>query len=285
MIEAVLRRDRAIAVSALVIVSTGAWWWTLTGAGMPMPMPAGAPVHDMQLPSDMAMPGMSMAMGTAAAAVTTPAGWSSAHALLIFAMWWVMMIAMMLPAAAPFVLLAARIRDGPANGTARAAAAHGTHTTALVATGYLAVWGAFSVLATLAQWALHAAGALSAHALAVAPAAGGAIFIAAGLYQLTPVKRACLTQCRSPARFLVEHWRPGATGAVRLGVRHGAFCVGCCWALMALLFAGGIMNAFWIGAVALYILVEKLGPHGVLLSRISAAVLIVGGVLLLLGAL
>jgi predicted metal-binding membrane protein len=148
-----------------------------------------------------------------------------------------------------------------------------------VAAGYLAVWGAFSLAATLAQGGLEAAGLLAPGTMAAAaPMLAGGLLPAAGLYQLTPLKRACLRRCRSPVAFLAAHWRPGAAGAFRLGLAHGAYCVGCCWFLMALLFVGGVMNPLWIGAIALYVLAEKLAPRGRLLSRASGLLLAGWGV-------
>ena len=148
--------------------------------------------------------------------------------------------------------------------------------------GYLAVWGAFSLAATLAQWGLEAAGGLtSPGAMVAGPAVAGGILLAAGLYQLTPLKQACLRRCRSPVAFLTTHWRPGATGAFRMGLAHGAYCLGCCWFLMTLLFVGGVMNPFWIGAIALDVLAEKLAPHGPMLSRVSGLVLAGWGIVTL----
>ena len=257
VIEATLRRDRLAVAAGLVLVALAAWAWTLAGVGMTM-TPSGG--------------GMAMTRAIGAAAMT-PAPWSPAHAGLVFLMWWVMMAAMMLPSAAPLVLLAAALhrrkgRDG------RPALAAG-----VLAAGYLAVWGGFSLAATLAQWGLEDAGLLAPGTMAAAaPMLAGGLLLAAGLYQLTPLKRACLRRCRSPVAFLVAHWRPGAAGAFRLGLAHGAYCLGCCWFLMALLFVGGVMNPLWIGALALYVLAEKLAPRGHLLSRASGLLLAGWGV-------
>jgi predicted metal-binding membrane protein len=154
---------------------------------------------------------------------------------------------------------------------------------ALLTAGYLAVWGAFSLAAALAQWSLELAGLISPRTMTAGPAIAGVILLAAGLYQLSPLKQACLRRCRSPVAFLAAHWRPGAAGAFRLGLAHGAYCVGCCWFLMALLFVGGVMNPFWIGALALYVLAEKLAPRGHLLSRASGLLLAGAGVAMLAG--
>ena len=169
--------------------------------------------------------------------------------------WTVMMAAMMLPSVAPFALLYAR--------GAPTAIAPG-----ILAAGYLGVWA----LVGIPAYALDRAVGME-H-----PTATAAVLITAGVYQLSPVKEACLRRCRSPVAFLVAHWRPGAAGAFRLGLAHGTYCVGCCWFLMALLFVGGVMNPLWIGALALYVLAEKLAPRGHLLSRASGLLLAGWGV-------
>jgi predicted metal-binding membrane protein len=255
VIEAALRRDRLVVAAGLALVAAAAWGWTLAGVGVPMP-------------------GGGMA-GAIGAAATTVAAWSPSHAALVLLTWWVMMAAMMLPSAAPLVLLAAALhrrkgRDGRPDLTA-----------GLLTAGYQAVWGGFSLAATLAQWGLERAGLISPGGMAAAPVLAGSILLAAGLYQLTPLKQACLRRCRSPVAFLVAHWRPGPAGAFGTGLAHGAFCLGCCWFLMALLFVGGVMNPFWIGGIALYVLAEKLAPRGHLLSRASGLVLTASGIITL----
>jgi len=149
------------------------------------------------------------------------------------------------------------------------------------AAGYLAVWAAFSALAVLLQWWLERSGLLSSMMSTTTAWLGAMILIAAGLWQLTPIKHACLRQCRSPVSFLAAHWRPGNSGAFRMGLTHGAYCVGCCWFLMALLFFGGVMNLWWIGGLAAYVLIEKLLPIGPWLSYATGLVLIGSGVWLI----
>ena len=144
------------------------------------------------------------------------------------------------------------------------------------------IWGAFSVVATGLQWALEASGLLLAMTV-TDPALGGSVLLAAGLYQLTPVKHACLRRCRGPVQFLTEYWRPGAAGAWRMGLAHGAYCLGCCWFLMALLFFGGIMNVLWIAGLAIYVLFEKTVPAGHWLSRAAGALLALAGAIVLVG--
>jgi predicted metal-binding membrane protein len=257
-IETALRRDRLVVVAGLVIVAAAAWAWTLAGVGMPMDHGGSMVMHE--------------TMGSVA---TTTAAWSPSYAALIFLMWWIMMTAMMVPSAAPLILLAAALhrrkgRDGRPDLMA-----------SLLTAGYLAVWGAFSLVATLAQWGFGHAGLISPGTMTAGPALIGGILLAAGLYQLTPLKQACLRRCRSPVEFVTTHWRPGLAGAFRMGLAHGAYCVGCCWFLMALLFVGGVMNPFWIGAIALYVLAEKLIPRGHLLSRVSGLLLAAAGIVML----
>jgi predicted metal-binding membrane protein len=214
---------------------------------------------------------MSQAMGSM---VMTPASWSPAHATLVFCMWWIMMAAMMVPSAAPLILLFAAIHR----------CRHSYHPYAavgLLTAGYLAVWGVFSLAATLMQWSFERSGLLSSQTMGVGGALAGSILVAAGLYQLTPLKQACLSRCRSPVAFLTAYWRPGLAGAFRMGLVHGGYCLGCCWFLMTLLFVGGVMNPFWIGALALYVLLEKLAPADLWLSRASGVILSSAGVLAL----
>ena len=197
--------------------------------------------------------------------------------LLLLAMWWVMMIGMMLPSAAPMILTFAAINRG------RRARGQPYTPTMLFTSGYLLAWGGFSVAATLAQWALEQASLLAPMTMqTTSPLLGGLLFIAAGLYQMTPLKSACLSACRSPFDFVVNHWRDGADGAVRMGFAHGLYCLGCCWILMALLFVGGAMNLIWVAALAAVVLAEKLFPPGVWIARIGGLLLIAWGIRLLL---
>jgi len=181
-------------------------------------------------------------------------------ATLVF-MWWLMMLAMMLPSATPAILLYARVREQHRGGS--------VVSPWLFALGYALVWLAFSVIAATVQ----RSAATPAMTLAD-PRASSALLIAAGAYQLSPIKGACLRNCRSPAQFLSRHWRPGAGGAIRLGVLHGAYCVGCCWLLMTLLLVGGVMNFVWIVALTAIVAIEKLVPRGDWFSRAAGVALI-----------
>jgi predicted metal-binding membrane protein len=184
---------------------------------------------------------------------------------------------MMLPSAAPTLLLFARV-NRQAKGGDRAAVPTG-----IFAAGYLTVWGSFSALATLLQWALERQGLLSHMMAATSYRVGGAILVAAGIWQLTPVKNVCLRHCRSPLSFLIGKWRAGRAGAFRMGLEHGAYCLGCCWCLMGLLFFGGIMNLLWIAGLAALILVEKTVPPGLWIGRVAGVGAAVWGLLLLAG--
>ena len=198
----------------------------------------------------------------------------SSHLAAGIVMWWVMMVAMMIPAAAPTILLFARVHR------------HSSDTpppTGAFLAGYLACWLGFSMIAALLEAALQRGGALVPMVGALRSAqTAGAISIAAGLYQLTSAKDSCLTECRSPAGFLSRHFRPGAAGALRLGLLHGAYCVGCCWLLMALLFVAGVMNLAFVAALTLLVAAEKLLPYGRALARFGGVLLLVAGVALLL---
>ncbi len=186
-------------------------------------------------------------------------------------MWWLMMVAMMLPSAVPAVLLYSRVRDIRGGDGAIAQ-------TWVFLAGYLAVWLLFSIIAAGLQWAV-AGPSMALHDRY----AEGALLIAAGIYQLSPVKNACLRRCRSPAQFLSAHWRPGRSGAVRLGMLHGADCVGCCWMLMALLFVGGVMNLWWIVGLTAIVTIEKLLPLGDWLGRTAGVTLVAWGILRIAG--
>jgi len=183
----------------------------------------------------------------------------------LIAMWWLMMLAMMLPSATPAVLLYARVRQTRGGDAAIAQ-------TWVFLTGYLTVWLVFSIAAALVQSsAIHSSMALRNRA------AESAVLILVGLYQLSPFKSACVSQCRSPGQFISRHWRPGWEGAVRLGVIHGAYCVGCCWMLMALLFVGGVMNLLWVIGLTVLVAGEKILPAELMLPKVSGVVLILWG--------
>jgi predicted metal-binding membrane protein len=199
--------------------------------------------------------------------------WTVTDAAYTFVMWAVMMLAMMTPSAAPVILLFAGMQR-------RQSGQRLPVILPIFVAGYLLVWSGFSAAAAAAQWALHQAAMLSPAMKTASPWMGGAILIAAGIYQLTPSKRACLAHCQSPLGFLMSHWRNGTAGALRMGIAHGAYCVGCCWALMSVLFVVGVMNLAWVAALSVFVLVEKVGPAGQFVARVAGAGMVVAGILM-----
>jgi len=197
--------------------------------------------------------------------------WGPATVLLLFVMWAVMMVAMMVPSAAPMILAFLTVNQR------RRAAARPFVPVTIFILGYLAVWTAFSAVATSAEWGLHQAAMLSTTMTTTSRALNGGLLIAAGVFQWTPLKRACLKGCRSPLSFLMSEWREGYAGAFVMGLQHGAYCVGCCWFLMALLFVAGVMNLLWVAVIALFVLAEKALPKGELLARVTGIALIIAG--------
>jgi len=197
--------------------------------------------------------------------------WTAADGFFTFAMWSIMMVGMMAGSAAPALLLFAASR-------ARRAGAAVKSSVLMFGLGYLAVWAGFSALATLAQWALHKAAMLSPAMAASSPYLAGAILIVAGAYQLSPWKGGCLIHCRSPLGFLMTHWRDGHLGALQMGLCHGTYCLGCCWGLMCVLFAVGVMNLVWVGMLTALVLIEKVGRTGMMVARLAGVVMLIAGV-------
>jgi len=255
-LPALPRRDRIAILTALGGVSALAWVYLVVMAARMETMDSG---------------------GMALAAMLEVRPWAGVDFALTFLMWAVMMIGMMVPTAMPMTLVYAAV--------ARKAAGQGTpiaSTSAFVA-GYVAIWTLFSVGATAVQWALDQAALLSPMMVTTSPVVGAALLISAGVYQLTPYKDACLEHCRSPAYFISEHFRLGHGGAFRLGLLHGGFCLGCCWALMGLLFFGGVMSLLWIAAITVFVLAEKLLPIGLAGGRAAGVGLLAAGFAVLLG--
>jgi predicted metal-binding membrane protein len=297
-LESLLRRDRLVVITALGAVIVSCWAYILAGAGTRMSVfevttMAAPPTHMADTDgagsgvsnrgmSDRDMPGMAMGKGASDAmrdmgmAPMAPMAWTPGYAVLMLFMWWTMMMAMMLPSATPMILLFATVnRKQREKGASYVP-------TGIFAAGYALVWGAFSLLAVAAQWGLERSGLLSSTMASTSVILGAGLLIAAGIYQLTPLKHACLRHCRSPFFFISHHWRPGDLGALRMGVEHGAFCTGCCWFLMALLFYGGIMNLYWIVGLAVLVLLEKTIPAGHWLGGLTGVLLIAWGTALLL---
>jgi len=254
---AALRHDRWLFIGGLALIQLAAVAYTVAGIGMEM---SAIDMTRMARP-----PGQPMEMGTGPV-------WTLPYAMLIFLMWWIMMIAMMVPSAAPTILLHHSLTRGPdGSGNAR-------DTWTFVA-GYLAVWAGFSLLAAGLQRALQPLGLIAPGMMSLRGGVlAGSVLILAGLYQFTPLKHACLRQCEAPAAFLSRYWQPGTRGAWKMGLRHGTFCLGCCWALMALLFVGGVMNLYWIAGLALLVAVEKFALFGRATAAVTGAALILSGV-------
>jgi predicted metal-binding membrane protein len=243
--DRILRHERALLVAAVSLLIALSWAYLLLGAGT------------MEEMDGMLMP---MSAGP----------WTLTHALLMLCMWIVMMVAMMLPSAMPMLLLYATLarqqsrKSGYLSGVS------------LFAMGYLAVWSLFSVGAVALQFLLERAALLTPMMESTSIVLAGAMLIMAGLYQWTPLKSSCLTQCQSPLDFVMAHWRSGRLGPFKMGFRHGIYCVGCCWVLMLLLFVGGVMDLAWIAGLAVYVLVEKV-LRGYWISRATGVVFIVWG--------
>ena len=258
-VDRLLLRDRWIVGGCIGLITVLAWVWLWR--------------EQQAMAPDESMPGMDMP----GAAMVSPSD-AAAYLSSAFVMWLLMMIAMMLPSAAPMILIyGALARGARAKGAVLAP-------TSIFAVMYLAVWGGFSALAALAQWLLVRSGAVSEMTLTLGNhRIAGALLIAAGLYQATPLKRACLDSCRSPMSFLMQYWRPGWAGAARLGLAHGAYCLGCCALLMALLFVFGVMNLVWVAALALVVLAEKAFPIGPRIGAAAGVASVIVGLVLVLG--
>ena len=263
VLETLLKRENAVVLVALLVLTLLAWLVLLGGAGSGMD-PAAMSGWWLSLPQPAWESG----------------SWTSSYWMIAFLMWAVMMVAMMLPSAAPLVLLYGMVlRHAESQGqpSRRPAAIMA------FAAGYLTLWSLFSALAVVIQFGLEKSGLMSVMMSSRSTELSGTLLIAAGLYQLSPLKAACLKHCRGPAAFLSVHWRPGVAGAWRMGLLHGAYCVGCCALLMLLLFVGGIMNLVWIAGLTLFVAFEKFAPFGEALAKAVAALLVSGGVLIAIG--
>ena len=256
----ILSRNNLIVAAALLLLTLLAWGWLWLSPAAPL---AGGEGMDM---AGMDMSGMDMAVDP----------WSASYLSMAFAMWSIMMVAMMLPSAAPMILLHARM-DRSESESARL-----FHSSLFIA-AYLLVWTIFAAAAAAAQAMLIEGGLLSSAALTLGHrgAAAGVLLLAAG-YERTPAKHRCLENCQSPLIFIHRYWHPGAAAAFRLGVRHGLYCLGCCWALMLLLFVGGVMNLAWIALLAVLATVEKIAPPQWRLHRALAVLLLLIAALMLI---
>jgi predicted metal-binding membrane protein len=252
-LERLLRRDRAVAATALLLLAGLAW---VSLVRMRAEMDGGA-------------------SGMAGMAMPTMESWSALELFQLFLMWATMMVAMMLPSAAPMILLVAGIQRQ------RRERASPAPSTAIFAAGYLVVWTGFSAAAATLQYELHRAALLSPAMASTSPTLGGLILVTAGVYQWLPFKSICLTHCRSPLHFFLHDWREGSAGALMMGLRHGFFCLGCCWALMALLFVAGVMNLLWVAVIAALVLLEKVARFGPWIGHLAGLMLVGWGVWML----
>ena len=248
------RRDRLLIIVPLAILTVLAWVYLVR--------------LDRSMAESMSHARMMEEMGMP---MTEP--WTAGDLVVNFVMWLVMMVGMMAPSAAPVLLLFA---------AARRARGGGAGPTVVFCLGYLTVWAVFSAAAAVLQGVLHRMALLSMSMATSSHLVGGSILIVAGGYQLTPLKNRCLAHCRSPLGFLMSYWRDGQAGAFTMGVGHGMYCLGCCWALMLVLFAVGIMNLFWVAILAMLVLVEKVGPAGAWVSRGAGAAILASGLLMAL---
>jgi len=247
LVEAAVRHERRILVATLVAVPLLCWAWIVPMA------------RDMY-----------GSMSGASAWMMTPA-WDLPHVSLLAAMWIVMMVGMMLPSAAPTILIYAGVLRSSPEGPRAALRVYP------MAAGYLLVWVAFSLAAAVLQRLLGDSVITPMMTLRSSQVAA-LLFVVAAVYQLTPIKAACLDSCQSPLTFILRHMRLDAAGAFKMGVEHGVYCLGCCWALMLLLFAGGIMNLWTIAALTFVVLFEKLAPFGLRTRFVNAAALMFGAV-------
>lgn len=261
VLRRLLAHDRLLATIGLLTVTLLSWFYLLTHAGM-------------EMGSDMAM---IAAMGM------ERRGWSITELSGLFVMWSIMMVAMMLPSATPMILTFAGMQRKKGGGRPQEATRAEMRVWLFVG-GYLAVWLGFSIGATALQALFQSVALLSPMMASTSVVLSGSILIAAGLYHFTPLKASCLRHCRSPLEFVLHHWRPGNGGAIRMGLEHGAYCLGCCWALMLLLFVGGVMNLLWIALITTYVAVEKIAPLEGRLNRVTAVALSSWGILTLLYA-
>ncbi len=251
-LESALKHDRVIVTAALTGIAVVAWVYMVYEARA------------------MEATGVCECMGLAMSGPDVKA-WSTGQIFPLFLMWTEMMVAMMIPTAAPMILTFAMINRK------RGEQRRPYVPTSLFLVGYLIIWTVFSLAAAVAQWALHGAALLSPMMASASPWFGGVLLIAAGIFQWTSWKQACLRHCRSPLQFLLADWREGRTGAMLMGIKHGAYCAGCCWLLMALLFVAGVMNVLWIAVITALVLAEKVAPHGWRWSQAAGVIFVLWG--------
>jgi predicted metal-binding membrane protein len=257
--SSISRRERWIIAAALAVIAAAAWIWMIREA------------------RGMSVTGVCECLGMQMGG-NVDAGWTAGALVPLFLMWAGMMVAMMLPSATPMILTFAAVSRN------RRRQERPYVPVAIFVAGYVTIWTAFSVLAALAQSFLHRQALLSPAMASRSAWLGGIILLAAGVFQFTPLKHVCLAHCRAPFEFIMTRWREGTGGAFRMGVEHGLFCAGCCWALMGLLFVAGVMNILWIAALSLIVGLEKLLPRGLWLSSATGVILTAWGTWLIAGS-
>jgi predicted metal-binding membrane protein len=262
--EVLLRHERLIIGTGLAVICLLSWLYIIAGAGTGM--------------STIAMTTWQFPLPTLMSHRAGP--WGLSYWVIMVLMWWVMMIAMMVPSAAPMILLYARVHR---HAQEKGQMDHGAIPIAAFVSGYLLAWLIFSLVATALQWSLEQAGLVHSMMMwSTNSVLSGSFLIGAGIYQLSSLKNICLRHCRSPADYLSRHWRKDRLGVARMGLEHGLYCVGCCWFLMVLLFVGGIMNLVWIAGLAILVLAEKLAPFGYRIARASGLLMVAAGGYLLM---
>ena len=255
--ETILKRDRQIVFAAVAATTLLAWGYMVREA------------HAMNLTGACCCAGMKMSGPDVGP-------WATSTLIPLFLMWTEMMVAMMLPSATPMILTFAKVQRN------RREQDRPFVTTGIFLLGYLAIWTGFSAVAAVMQWALHAKALLSPMMVSTSPIFGGALLIAAGIFQWTPIKNSCLSNCCSPLNFLMTGWREGKGGAFMMGLKHGLYCAGCCWFLMLLLFVAGVMNIWWIALITMLVLIEKVVPRGLLLGKIAGVLFVLWGAWMIL---
>ena len=255
-IERIIKRDRTIIIFGLIGIVVLAWMYMLY-----------------------LVLNMGNNLGSLISMPQTTA-WNSADFVFVFIMWAVMMVAMMIPSAGPMIIIFSTL-------SRKRREQHTPYvSTGVFLFGYLSVWTFYSTLATLGQWVLHTASLLSPMMMIISnPILTSVLLLIIGVFQFTPTKYVCLTHCQTPLDFILNKWQDGRRGAFNMGISNGNYCLGCCWALMSLLFVVGVMNILWIAIIAAFILVEKLVIANYQISRLSGTVIIIWGIVILVGAL
>lgn len=249
-LDAILKKDRLLLIGALIVLCGLSWYYIIYLYRQMYPMNMDAFLFAMPM----------------------SAKWTLVDFALLFLMWFVMMIAMMIPSVAPLILIFSMVNRKKKQEHNPFVSSH------YLLAGYLIIWAIFSLLATVLQWLFQNLNWLNPDMVVTDKTVGGIILIVAGIFQFTPLKRQCLKHCQTPVSFIHTHWKEGRSGALKMGIKNGMYCLGCCWVLMLVLFVSGIMNLLWIVMISLFVLIEKLLPRFPWVSWLAGAALIVYGV-------